>query len=55
MNSRVMAPSNVDLFYKLIFNVLVNLILGDLPLVVFVVEHLFVCHVIFVNLYFVRL
>ena len=45
-----MAPSNVDLINELVLDVFIDLILGKLPLVVLAVEHLFVCHVIFINL-----
>jgi len=50
-----MSPSNVDLINELVLDVFVDLILGKLPLVVLAVEHLFVCHVIFINLDFIRL
>jgi hypothetical protein len=50
-----MAPSNVDLINELVLDVFKDLILGQLPLVVLAVEHLFVCHVIFINLDFIRL
>jgi hypothetical protein len=50
-----MAPSNVDLINELVLDVFIDLILGKLPLVVLAVEHLFVCHVIFINLDFIRL
>ena len=49
-----MAPSNVDLINELVLDVFIDLILGKLPLVVLAVEHLFVCHVIFINLDFIR-
>ena len=50
-----MAPSNVNLINELVLDVLIDLILGKLPLVVIAVEHLFVSHVIFINLEFFRL
>jgi hypothetical protein len=50
-----MAPSNVDLINELVLDVLIDLILGKLPLVVIAVEHLFVSHVIFIKLDFIRL
>lgn len=55
MNRCVMAPSNVDLINELVLDVLIDLILGKLPLVVIAVEHLFVSHVIFIKLDFIRL
>jgi len=55
MNRCVMAPSNVNLINELVLDVLIDLILGKLPLVVIAVEHLFVSHVIFINLEFFRL
>jgi hypothetical protein len=50
-----MMPTNVDLIYELILDVLVYLILCKFPRIVIAVEHLLVCHVVFVNLHFVRL